>query len=157
MFAGRRFPEVFAIVVLLANAVLILTSYHSLPAVVPTHFGPRGEPGNYGARWTVWLTFAFGVFMYLFLSATARIPIQYTNLPVKLTDENRDRIALLVREMISWLKAWLQVIAYILSAMVIRSALTSRPPFALTMIEYATTFALVATCGIFILRMRRAA
>lgn len=157
MLSGRRFPEAFALVVLLANAVLILASYHSLPAVVPTHFGPRGEPGSYGARWTVWMTFAFGVFMYIFLTATARIPIQYTNLPVKLTDENRGRIALLVREMISWLKAWLQVIAYTLSAMVIRSALTSRPQFALTMIEYAETLVLLVTCGIYFIRMRRAA
>ena len=157
MFAGRRFPEAFALVVLLADAALILVSYHSLPAIVPTHFGARGDPGRYAARWTVWMTFGFSAFMYLVLSATARIPIQYTNLPVKLTDENRGRIAVLVREMISWLKAWVQVIAYTLTAMVIRAAETSRPQFTLTMIEYAVTFALLATCGIYVIRMRRAA
>jgi hypothetical protein len=157
MLTGRRFPEAFAFVVLLANAVLILASYHSLPAIVPMHFGATGEPGNYGPKWTVWMTFAFGAFMYIFLSAIARVPIQYANLPVKLTDGNRGRMTLLVREMTSWIKAWTQVISYALSVMVILAASTPGPQFALTIVEYAATLAILATCGIYIIRIRRAA
>jgi uncharacterized membrane protein len=157
MFANRRFPETFALVILMANVALAVYSYGALPAVVPTHFGPLGQLGNYAPKSRIWIDVGISVAVYIAFTLAARIPIQYANVPVKLTDENRDRVADLLYGLLSWIKAWTQVIFYALTEMVIRAATTSRPQFALTMVEYAATLALLLTCGSYIMRMRSAA
>jgi uncharacterized membrane protein len=157
MFADRRFPEVFALVVLLANVALAVYSYGALPATVPTHFGPLGQLGNYAPKSRIWVDVGISVAVYIAFTMASRIPIHYANVPVKLTDENRDRVADLLYGLLSWIKAWVQVIFYALTEMVIRSAQTSRPQFALTMVEYVATLALLLTCGLYIIRMRNAA
>lgn len=157
MFRDRRFPETFAFAVLLANVALAIYSYGALPPIVPMHFGPLGQPGNYGPKSTIWVDVGISVVVYIAFTLAARIPIQYANVPVKVTDENRDLVADLLHGLLSWVKAWTQVIFYALTEMVIRAASTSRPQFELTLLEYAATLALLLTCGMYILRMRRAA
>jgi hypothetical protein len=78
--------------------------WHDLPSRVPVHFGLTGHPDGFGSKIILLLLPATAVLLYLALTAVARYPA-YFNLPVPVTDLNRQTLRRLAIEMLGWLKA----------------------------------------------------
>jgi uncharacterized membrane protein len=98
--------------------VWLATVWHSLPALLPSHFGLDGIPNHYASRDMVLLISGFSMGIYFLLFVVQRFPHRM-NLPRRVGDPDRPRVEALGVEMIGWLRlelAWM--FAYILWAVV---------------------------------------
>jgi uncharacterized membrane protein len=100
----RRFFDGLAAGIVVAAWFLAVQAIPRLPASVPTHFRLDGTADGTGTPATLWLLPAVATFIYLILSFAQRLPARYINMPVKVTDRNRDAVYALAREMLVPLK-----------------------------------------------------
>lgn len=61
--------------------------FGSLPTSIPIHFGPDGQPDDYGNKIFIFLLPAIGLGLYLLLISVNRYPHTF-NYPKKITPEN---------------------------------------------------------------------
>jgi len=69
---------------------LILSSLYyisMLPDNIPTHFNVKGVANNYSSKYSLWLTPAIALSIYILMVALNRIP-EVFNYPIKITPEN---------------------------------------------------------------------
>jgi hypothetical protein len=94
---------------LIALAVLIWITWQALngssplPDRIPTHFDAAGNPNGWGSPSPLWLLPVVAVALYLLITILTQFPKAF-NYPVRLTAENRARLAALTLQMIAWLK-----------------------------------------------------
>jgi uncharacterized membrane protein len=74
-----------------------------LPDRIPTHFDASGISNGWGPASTLWLLPVVAAALYLLITILAQLPNAF-NYPVRLTAENRARLAALTLQMIAWLK-----------------------------------------------------
>jgi len=74
-----------------------------LPDRIPTHFDAAGNPNGWGSPSPLWLLPVVAVALYLLITILTQFPKAF-NYPVRLTAENRARLAALTLQMIAWLK-----------------------------------------------------
>jgi uncharacterized membrane protein len=105
---------------------VVLFSYTSLPASIPTHFGLGGEPDGWGPRWMIFIFPAIGLSLYLLLTFLARIPHRL-NYIWTVTEANAPRQYRLVRVFLSALKTEIVVFFCYIKFTGIRVALGNAP------------------------------
>jgi uncharacterized membrane protein len=93
-----------------------------LPERIPTHFNGAGIPDGFGAKSSVWILPATGVFMYILMTAVAAFP-QIFNFPVKITEENAPVQYRLATRFIRILKSLILVLFLFLSYKTFSTAL----------------------------------
>ena len=102
----RKSLEAISLIVL---AVLIWITWQALngssplPDRIPTHFDAAGNPNGWGSPSPLWLLPVVAVALYLLITILTQFPKAF-NYPVRLTAENRARLAALTLQMIAWLK-----------------------------------------------------
>ena len=80
-----------AIGLVLLQVYLVFQYWQLLPERIPTHYNITGEPDAYGAKTTLLFLPLIGVGLFVMLSVVALNP-QNMNLPVKVTEENRELV-----------------------------------------------------------------
>jgi|GEM_PF-1047673 len=95
--------EAACVILLFLTFVYVIAVWPTLPGQLPSHFNFSGEIDGWSRRSIVWLMPAAGLAIYLITSLSMFFP-KYINLPVKVTDENRDRVMRESLLMLGWLK-----------------------------------------------------
>jgi uncharacterized membrane protein len=105
---------------------VVLFSYGSLPATIPTHFGLGGAPDGWGPRWMIFILPAVGLSLCLVLTFLARIPHRL-NYPWRVTEANAPRQYRLVRVFLGALKIEIVIFFCYIEFTGIRVALGNAP------------------------------
>ncbi len=82
--------EILSGIILVLTLVLFISSYGSLPDIIPVHFNFKGEPDSFGTKTILWLLPVISIFFYAGFTALARFPHKL-NYVVKITEENAIR------------------------------------------------------------------
>jgi uncharacterized membrane protein len=114
--------EAIALAGTVALFVLGLWAYATLPATIATRFGFDGTVVGTGSKIVLLVLPALWIIIYVALGVQARAKTFRVNLPIEITDANRDAIYAQVREMIAALKALLAVGFAALESQTIASA-----------------------------------
>ncbi len=104
MSALGLFLEFPAAAIVAVAWVFALTSIRSLPARIPTHFGLNGAADASGPATSLWLLPSVITATFVLLSAVQLMPPRYMNLPVKITEHNREGVYALAGTMLTALK-----------------------------------------------------
>lgn len=112
----HKLLEALCLACLLGMAALVLVRWDALPDAIPTHYGAGGEADGWGAKWQLWVSPAMGLLCWVCFLFPLLIPREKWNMPVKLTENNREAAYRLCLTMILALKletilicAWLTV------------------------------------------------
>lgn len=77
--------------------------YHDLPGQIPKHFNMSGQLDAYGNRSMIWLLPAVGLVLYVGITILNKFPFVF-NYPVKVTNENAERLYTLATRTLRLLK-----------------------------------------------------
>jgi hypothetical protein len=83
--------------------IYLFVAWGSLPDKVPGHYNAAGEIDRMGSRYELLITPIVGWLMYLGISVVERFP-QVWNTGVTVTEENKERVYRVIRNMLSTLK-----------------------------------------------------
>lgn len=96
--------ETVSVLGLFAMVYLLARYWPVLPAIVPTHFGPAGQPDGWGKKISLFVNLSIGLFLYLGLTILYRFPHIYNYL-YTINEANAQVQYRLARSLISGLKA----------------------------------------------------
>ena len=99
--------DVLATVCLLVMFILVALYWGQLPDRIPTHYGIDGQPNAWGGKSAILLLPVISLIAYGGLTLVRFLPDSSYNYPVPVTEENRERLGALSRELLSALKAGL--------------------------------------------------
>ncbi len=92
--------------------------WHSLPPMLPSHFGLDGLPNRYAPRSILWFVFGVSVFVFVLTVIVERYPHTF-NLPKPSGDADRPRLEALALDFIGWMRLEITcTFAYILWSIV---------------------------------------
>ena len=152
-----KIPEIVAAVMFAASVVVLALAYRYLPEAVPTSFDASGAAQAFGPKWTVWLPLAGGILSYVAIGLAARTPERFLTLPnITITDENRDFVVRLIRQMCSWLKMWVLTVIFAIVCMVVQGALTGHARLDIVLFFYGALGGMVVTLIAFAVKLRGA-
>ena len=97
------FTEAACLSILAALVAYIIISWGNMPEEVPMHYNAAGEITGTGGKDEVIFLPIIAVFIYLLLTLVGRFP-QLWNTGVKVTDENRERIFRILKNLLNTLK-----------------------------------------------------
>lgn len=150
-----RVPEYLA---LLAIGVIVVVTWEGmevLPERIPTHFGAAGRPDGWGPRSMFWIPSGVALGTYAMLSVIQRYPRSW-NYPVRVTEENRARLELVMLGLVRWVKAEILVLfAYLQWATV--QVGTGAAAGLSNMVMFGAVGTLLATTLFFVVWARRVA
>lgn len=150
------------VVLVLAQWLIPLAAYQSLPDRVPVHFDMAGNPDRWASKtgWELWIGPIIATFMAALAIVLLRFP-QAFNVPRKaeiaaLPPEPRARLHDLMREMILAIFVCVLLLMLAINAMVLRLATSSggSPSFALIILAMVVPLAVVL---VYMVRITRAA
>lgn len=67
--------------------ILAITAYHSLPEIIPTHYGFNGQADDWGSKAAIFILPVISLVMIIGMSILNRFPHIF-NYPLKVTEEN---------------------------------------------------------------------
>ena len=97
------FADIVCLVLLMGVIIYLFVAWGSLPDKVPGHYNAAGEIDRMGSRYELLITPIVGWLMYLGISVVERFP-QVWNTGVTVTEENKERVYRVIRNMLSTLK-----------------------------------------------------
>lgn len=105
--------EVSTLAILLSIFVYVITNWNEIPEQIPSHFDYHGQIDSWSSKNFIFSPVLVAMFLYLMLTVVSFFPSMW-NMPVKITEENRERAYHYTRNMITILKLELvSVFAYI--------------------------------------------
>jgi uncharacterized membrane protein len=114
----KTYREILTRFVFVWQLLYILNVWHSLPLLLPSHFGLNGLPDRYAPRSILWFVFAVSALVVLLTLIVERCP-QTFNLPQPVGAPDRSRLEALARDLIGWLRLEITcTFAYILWSIV---------------------------------------
>ena len=99
----QRWLEFMSIAVLLFLFVFLSSNWSSLPSRIPLHFNADGLAESWGSKNSLLILPVICTAMYALLTVVCFFPKTW-NIPVKLTDENRNRVYTVTRSFLVTLK-----------------------------------------------------
>ena len=96
--------DVLGAVCLLVMFLLVALYWNELPELIPTHYGIDGQPNAWGGRGAILVLPILSLILFASLTLVRFLPDRFYNYPVSVTEENRERLGALGREMLSVLK-----------------------------------------------------
>ena len=97
------FADIVCLVLLMGVIIYLFVAWGSLTDKVPGHYNAAGEIDRMGSRYELLITPIVGWLMYLGISVVERFP-QVWNTGVTVTEENKERVYRVIRNMLSTLK-----------------------------------------------------
>ena len=84
----KKFFALLPFIFLLANLILVMVSYQSLPDIIPSHFNFKGEVDGYGEKSTIIIPLMIHIGMTILLFWIGNHPEKH-NYSVTITEENQ--------------------------------------------------------------------
>lgn len=122
----KNFTDRICEVMFAAYFIWLAFSWRRLPEVLPRHFGIDGEPDSYGGKAILVIVPVVALILFLFLSYAEKHP-EIWNYPVKVTDENRERLKETALKMMACIKTLLVVMELYMSVKIANPNLPSWP------------------------------
>ncbi len=91
-----------AILIFIYTAGLFV-KWNDIPLLIPTHFNTAGTPDKYGSKISLIFELVFAILIFVFFAIIERYP-KFWNMPVTVTEENKDRLYFVSALMIGILK-----------------------------------------------------
>ncbi len=137
--------DVVAIAGIVANFILIIYSWKTLPEKIPVHFDFSGKVTGYGSKDTLWILSLSSIFSYFLLKIISRYPHTF-NYPFPLTAENAPAQYRIILTMMYWLRAEMIWLFTLIQWQIIVAATSpSYPPnFLLILLPSAGIFITIA-------------
>ena len=104
----QKILELMAVIVLVIMFGYLLSNWSGLPERIPTHYNAGGAIDGWGSKNSLLLFPGICLVMYALLTVVSFFPKSW-NVPVKLTDENRERVYTVTRSLLCVLKLVLLV------------------------------------------------
>lgn len=101
--------EGISIVLMVLPFVYLLIVWPHLPTRVPTHYNAMGVADSWGDKSSVWILPIFGAGLYAMITILSCFP-QIWNVPVEITEENREGVYRAMRWLIIGTKICMQII-----------------------------------------------
>ena len=96
--------DVLCLVLMAGSVVYLLAVWGDLPDRVPIHYGPTGKADGWGSKWDLWHLPCVMLASFAIASIVECFPKTWNTGGIKITEENRDRIYALLRNMLSTVK-----------------------------------------------------
>jgi uncharacterized membrane protein len=104
--------------ILISQAIYVHHVWHSLPAMLPSHFGLDGTPNRFAPKSIAWVIVGICALLLIFLSVVEKFPRSF-NLPSPAGAPDRPREEAIARNLIGWLRLEIATIfAFMLWSMV---------------------------------------
>jgi uncharacterized membrane protein len=96
--------EIIALLILVGMFVYPMVMWGSMPDKLPMHYNGAGEINRWGSKYEIIILPFISVFLYLLLTIVVFFPSSW-NIPVTVTDRNRDKVYRCLRSMVVLMKA----------------------------------------------------
>lgn len=106
--------EILSILILIGTYVYLLIRWKELPELVPGHYNAAGEIDRWGSKTELMALPILSTFLYALVTVVTHFP-NIWNVPVGLTDANRDKVYGCIKDMILIMKAETMAIFFYLS------------------------------------------
>lgn len=83
--------NVICFLMIAAYAIYIIVEWKNIPGMVPTHFNAAGKPDNYGSKASLIVEPIIALLLMGLFIFIEKFP-QAWNFPVKVTEENKERL-----------------------------------------------------------------
>ncbi len=128
-----------------------LLLYGQIPDIIPTHFDGAGNPNAWGGKGSIFVTPAIMTIVYLILFGVSRCPDMW-NLPVKITEENKERMYKGVYTMLVIFRIELTVLFQVMNLYTI---FDTRLPAAFLPITLAVVFGTAGILAVYSIKMNK--
>jgi uncharacterized membrane protein len=99
----QRWVELLCVAVLFFLFAFLVSNWSGIPASIPSHYDANGVINGWSSKNSLLLFPVICLVMYALLTAVSFFP-KIWNVPVKLTDENRQRVYTVTRSLLCVLK-----------------------------------------------------
>lgn len=141
--------EIIGLLILIGTIAFVCIRWNQLPPQIPEHYNAMGKIDRWGSKSEIVIMPIIGVFIYVLITVISFFP-EIWNLPVQVTDENKETVHSRARSLLILTKVeMLGIFFYIIFYM----AITQPLPMAFLPVSLIILF---CTIIFFILRIRRA-
>ena len=95
--------EIICLVLLIGVWIYLFFNWNKIPDEIPGHYNAMGQVDRMGSKWELLVLPVIGWLMYLGMSMVEMFP-QIWNTGVTVTEENKERIYRILKNMISTVK-----------------------------------------------------
>jgi hypothetical protein len=92
--------DFITVIILTLAVVVLLLNYSGIPGTVAVHFEIDGTPDSFAGRWAAWIPIAIAIAIAVGLTLL-RIHPEKLNIPIKISDENREDAFAMVQLLLS--------------------------------------------------------
>jgi uncharacterized membrane protein len=97
------FAEIVCLSLLIGVLIYLLQNWNSIPDMIPGHYNAMGEIDRMGSKLDLLVLFIIGWLMYLGMTMIEKFP-QVWNTGVTVTEENKERVYRVLKNMLSTMK-----------------------------------------------------
>lgn len=97
------FAEIVCLSLLIGVLIYLLLNWNSIPDMIPGHYNAMGEIDRMGSKVELLALFIIGWLMYLGMTIIENFP-QVWNTGVTVTEENKERVYRVLKNMLSTMK-----------------------------------------------------
>lgn len=133
----RKISNIICIVLIIAFAVFLAAGWSGFPEEVPTHFNLSGTADSFGPRSTLLRDLAVMAGLFILLAVVESFP-RIWNIPVEVTEDNKDDILSAIYLMFAVVKTSIVLICAISSFMCIYQGFPVWPMYLLIVIMLFT-------------------
>lgn len=113
--------NIICLVLLIGAIIYLILAWSSFPDKIPGHYNAAGEIDRMGSKYDILISPIFGWLMFLGMTAIERFP-RVWNTGVTVTEENKERVYRVIRNMLSTLK---MIMAAVFVSLSISSSLST--------------------------------
>jgi len=95
--------EIIGLLFLVGMVVFIYTQWDQIPQRVPMHYNALGEIDSWGSKYQTLILPTISILLYIFMTVVSFFP-QIWNVPVQITDENKEAVYLSTKNLIIFMK-----------------------------------------------------
>lgn len=106
--------EIIGLLFLVGMVVFIYTQWNQIPQQVPMHYNALGEIDSWGSKYQTLILPTMSILLYIFMTVISFFP-QIWNVPVQITDENKEAVYLSTKNLIIFIKVEILAIFFYLN------------------------------------------
>ncbi|AKB81846.1 hypothetical protein MSBR3_1268 [Methanosarcina barkeri 3] len=106
--------EIIGLLLLVGMVTFIYIQWDQIPQQVPMHYNALGEIDSWGSKYQTLILPAISILLYSFMTVVSFFP-QIWNVPVQITDKNKEAVYLSTKNLIIFLKVEMLTIFFYLN------------------------------------------
>ncbi len=106
--------EIIGLLLLVGMAVFIYIQWDQIPQQVPMHYNALGKIDSWGSKYQILVLPTISILLYIFMTVVSFFP-HIWNVPVQVTNENKEAVYLSTKNLIIFLKVEMLTIFFYLN------------------------------------------